>query len=300
MDTLFYTLTSYKDMVSSYILPANVLAIIDNLKKRLNIKPNVSINYKQKYNRNSEKTTWETLPTFKPTVIEEKQGTEKIMNDIRICLNKISLKNYETNRNLIIDHINKLTVITDIQKIGNNIFDIASTNTFFSEIYSKLYKELSEKWQIFKDILSDFLKSYTTNIYNIKYVDSNNDYDEFCKYNKINDARKATSVFIVNLVKHAVIPIDYLMDIIIEIQDKIFEFIKENDKLHEVEEITENIFLLVTQSKEFAKTNEKWEIILKNIKTMSEYKSTNFLSLSNRSIFKYMDILDNIQPLQKK
>jgi len=39
---------------------------------------------------------------------------------------------------------------------------------------------------------------------------------------------------------------------------------------------------------------------LKNIKTMSEYKSANFLSLSNRSIFKYMDILDNIQPLQKK
>ena len=33
--------------------------------------------------------SWEHLRSFKTTKIEKKEGNEKIMNDIRICLNKI-------------------------------------------------------------------------------------------------------------------------------------------------------------------------------------------------------------------
>jgi hypothetical protein len=52
---------------------------------------------------------WENVrvPTFVPTKIETKEGIEKQINDFRILLNKISSKNYETQRDLIFNKINE-------------------------------------------------------------------------------------------------------------------------------------------------------------------------------------------------
>jgi len=43
------------------------------------------------------------------------------------------------------------------------------------------------------------------------------------------------------------------------------------------------------------KEHELWENIENNIKKLSQYKAKEHLSISSRSIFKYMDILDQIK-----
>jgi hypothetical protein len=53
---------------------------------------------------------WENIRktiVFKPNKIVAKEGIEKIVNDIRVALNKISVKNYETQ----MQHIYKLLLI---------------------------------------------------------------------------------------------------------------------------------------------------------------------------------------------
>jgi hypothetical protein len=86
-------------------------------------------------------------------------------------------------------------------RIANSIFDIASTNKFYSELYAILYKELTGKFPVFKEIIIRFISQYLENIGKIQFIDSNKDYDLYCENNKLNDKRKAMSAFLVNLMK---------------------------------------------------------------------------------------------------
>lgn len=329
----------------NYNLPMSVIEIIQTLGKEIIIEQPTSTNHpsddhkpkkiftttsnhnnnNRKYNKHNNKKDvtnedWNSIKTvFKSTKIEKKEGIEKKMNDIRICLNKISNKNYELQRNTIIEYIqtimdeekkefsdesseeeddeeNKKTKVENENSklIANAIFDIASNNKFYSELYASLYKDLIQQFTIFYDIIESFIEQYSDSIYNIHYVDQNVDYDKFCDYNKFNDRRKSLSNFIVNLMKKDVLKKSNTMDIIMKFQNLIFEYIEIPNKTNEVEEITENLFILVTMSNDTCKSEDEWNLIVENIKKCSQMKSKEKSSLTNRAIFKYMDILDSI------
>lgn len=340
MTTIYYSLNDFNTIIfdNGYSLSADVLKIIYDLNHKLGVsnerKPiernhtnHGNISRDRQHNRNRKQSSvfstdgrseeaWETLRSFKATVVEKKtDGIEKTINDIRICLNKISQKNYEAILGLILDLISetqkpnvdisedktfeKLTESTSesMKKIANYIFEIASTNKFFSEIYASLYKELTTRYDIFQNILSDFVATFTDRIKDIQYVDQNADYDAFCANNKINDARKATGVFIVNLVKKEVLPKSDLLFLINSIIDIVLEYIETPDKVNQVEEITENIFLLFCESYSFMKDMSEWENVLEKIKSISQMKAKEKTSLSSRAVFKYMDIMDKIKKL---
>lgn len=311
---MFYLLNDYNSMIEEKIttvLPDSVKMTIETIIKQLGISTQTFTTTKtntQLYEAKKTRTTsrrssyseWETKRIFKPTVLVEKEGSEKIMSEIRVNLNKISAKNYETNRNIILGHIETITNTEEVEQIANTIFEIASTNKFFSEIYSKLYKELSEKYEIFNTILHNFLKGFILKLQNIQYVDPTGNYDEYCKYNKINDANKAISVFITNLVKNTVLETDQLLDLILEMQTYIFQMVLTPNKNNEIEEMTENLFLMITESSSFIKLSEKGEKIIENVKKMSEWKVKELPSISSRAIFKYKDIVDKLSNTVKK
>jgi hypothetical protein len=123
----------------------------------------------------------------------------------------------------------------------------------------------------------------------IKVVESTDNYDDFSQYNKMNDARKATSTFIVNLVKKSVIPQETLAEIISNVQQIAIEYIDRENSATIVEEIAENLFLLLKMP---LKGCEKWNIIKENIVKITQMKPKETKSLSTRAYFKFMDILD--------
>jgi len=313
MTTLFYSLNDFNTIVfnSDYKLEISILQIISDLNTKLGIynsseRP-IQKDDKPLRNRNRKNTgfsnegrseeAWESLRSFKPTVVEKKTyGIEKTLNDIRIFLNKISQKNYDAIEGLLLDSIeiifNAENSEESMIKVANHIFDIASSNKFFSEIYARLYKVLVSRYVVFQNILSGFLSLFISKLNDIKYVDQNSDYDEFCANNKINDSRKATSVFIVNLVKLDVLPKVDLLLLINSVIDIVLEYIETPDKLNQVEEITENMFLLVSESYSFMKDLDEWNQVLEKINTISQMKVKEKASLSSRAVFKYMDILD--------
>ena len=299
-----YTIEDYTKIIfdNNYVLSEDVLVKIRELTITLNIIPANKVNISKNEDREDRKNrrdrecqikddSWENLRSFKSTVIEKKEGIVKTISDIRSCLNKMSSKNYEKNKDSIVQFIEENT--ENIGMIAQSIFDIASTNKFFSEVYAELYRELFLKYDVFKSILDDFILKYVENIRNIKYVAPTDNYDDFSAFNKKNDTRKATSTFITNLVKKGVINTSVYIDIVSQIKNIIYDFMEQDNKTCELDEIMENFFILITECIALLIENSSvWSSIRESVVKISGYKSKDKPSLSSRAIFKCMDIID--------
>lgn len=311
-----YDLDTYRDISFSgfdYKLPSVIVDAIQRLSSELgvlnNSKPLDATPFKtfqntkrsgfgNKRNKTGEDESWEKVKPFKSTQLEKKEGTEKLINDIRICLNKISNKNYDSQRDIILLQLKELIdqeARDELLKITKAIFEIASTNKFYSELYAVLYKEFMEECNEFKENISPFIEQYLENIKNIQCVDPKVDYDKYCDNNKENDKRKAMSAFIVNLTKNDIIEKARIAEIIIYLQDIIMKYIDEEGKTNEIEEITENLFIFVTMANKLMKEETSWQNIIENIRKIAQLKIKEHKSMSNRALFKYMDILDHLK-----
>jgi len=127
----------------------------------------------------------------------------------------------------------------------------------------------------------------------IEYVDSVVDYDAFCKNNKDNERRRSLSAFFVNLMYNKIITKDKLIDLFVILMTQVFTFIKMENKKNEVDELTENIALLF--KKEFIDTTDikiEGMTLIQSMEHLAKSKSKTYCSLSNKSIFKYMDMLE--------
>jgi len=325
MDTTTYNLDNYKNIIVSgyeYKLPETIINIISNLSNELGVafKENTKINSQEEYTGENKKylkrnfcnkrvkpimdeEQWEKMKAFKSTQIEQKEGIKKLINDVRVCLNKISNKNYETHRDTIIQYIKEIieNKETDIEllKIKKSIFEIASTNKFYSELYALLYKDLINKFDCFKENIEPFINEYIDSIQNINYVDPKVDYDKYCEYNKENDKRKAMSAFIVNLSKNDIVEKNTVINKIVYLEELVLSYCDTENKTNELEEITENLFILITKSLSILINEPNWEIVINNIKHLAQMKTKEHKSLSSRALFKFMDILDSIKKEQK-
>ncbi len=256
----------------------------------------------RKKNKNVEITNdaeWENLRSFHVTKIEEKDGIEGDISTIRSHLNKISEKNYNDTRDKILNILDCLVEIgtnnSDMLSVCSSIFDMASNNRFYSKLYAELFVELLNKYEGMKTVFQNSFDSFLELFSNIQYVDADVNYDQFCLNNKNNEKRKALSAFFINLMEHDVISKDNILDIIVKLLKQIFEFIddKEKNKKNEVDEITENIAILCTKEMMELETvvlND--ETLLENIRILANSKSKKYPNLSNKSIFKFMDMIE--------
>ena len=250
---------------------------------------------------------WSVVRTsFKPTKIDVKEGIEKDINTIRSSLNKVSNKNIDVQRDVIIEFIvsflerqstsdiSEEDQLQNMSKVGYSIFNVASTNKNNSMLYATLYKDLIGKFAIFNAILTEFVDNFKNTIQNIHYTDPSTDYDKFCAYTKSNDSRKATSMFLVNVMKLGLVSMNVVVDIIQYFQATVFEYIEQPGRTNEVEEIIENIFIFVSQGSEQLSENENWDQIVDKTKQISEMKPKEHPSLTNRATFKCLDTLDSL------
>jgi hypothetical protein len=237
------------------------------------------------------------------TVIVKKEGIYASIDAVRKFLNKMTDKTYDATKQNILDELKKIVgdvsevdeeLLTELNKIGNAIFAIASGNSFYSEMYAKLYKELMNEFpfmeQIFKKNFDEFNLVFKT----VEYVDPETDYDKFCDINKINEKRRSLSLFYINLMKNDAIEKDKVVEIMMDLQKYMNQLMTEKDNKNVVEELSEVVYIMITKGHSFLKKHAKWGDIKKELVAVSKLKVKDRVSLSNKTIFKYMDMIDMI------
>jgi len=265
----------------------------------------MSSNFKKTKNKPSEITDddWEAIRAFQTTQKHVSEGIQKNVDNIRGYLNKITDTNEESMIKDIKAEISQLiehdTSHENMMKIGYSIFNIASSNSFYSALYARLFKSLMNDYDIFKKIFEDNFKEFMNLFESIEFVDPKKNYDKFCEYTKTNDKRRAMSLFIVNLMINHIISEDEIIEIIKQIQALISNYVIKPEKSNEVEELTENLSIIVTKSKDYlgkGETKSAWESIIKNVEfvTILKPKMKEYPSITNKTIFKHMDIFEEI------
>lgn len=326
--TLRYTLEQFEDIILKgfdYQVPDDVIEKISNLamqvgspdyvktpifKKRENpmkvdpketLLSNKDFSKKRKNNKSMEVLNdedWDSIKTFQTTKIESKIGIDADFDLIRSYINKMTDKNYLDMTNKIIEIIEKLVSEiseNELSGIGTNIFEIASSNRYYSKIYAELYTNLSSKFEFIKSKYEENFNRFTELFDNIEYVDSNENYDKFCEINKINEKRKSLATFYMNLMLTGVISREDIIKITRNLLEKIYTFISMENKKNEVEELTENIAILY--KKDLYKDDDDYELINgftinEVVEKIANSKVKDYKSLTNKSLFKFMDLID--------
>jgi len=279
--------------LSSIKIPQKTIEIINNLAHLVGAPSYVKTpNFKPRGYRPKNKTDWALIRNFKVTTIEKKiEGVEKDMDILREFLNKLTEKTYDSNLKKIINKINILEK-KNLIIISKYIFDIASSNKFYSTIYAKLYKDLIEKFDEMRDLCIKNFNSFMVLFENIEYIDSEKDYDKFCKINEQNEKRRAMCQFFINLVKNKVIKDEKMTQLIILLQKKMFKTLIEENKKKEAEEIAENLYILLYKNSSLFGGGEYWTEILNNVQKIPKLKTNDYPSLSNKIKFKHLDIIE--------
>ena len=173
-------------------------------------------------------------PLYQPTKLENKTGIDVQIDVIRSFLNKITDKNYVDMRAKITDTIDKLVVEhtsdVDMTRVSLIIFEIASTNRFFSKMYADLYSDLIAKYPMMAVAFEDSIGAFIGLFDKIEYVDPATDYDMFCKINKDNEKRKALSAFFMNFMMNGIIDQKRIVDITRNLVNQLYQFISEDNK----------------------------------------------------------------------
>ena len=128
----------------------------------------------------------------------------------------------------------------------------------------------------------------------INYIDAGVDYNLFCEYNKENEKRRALSNFFVVCAGYDIIDKEEMEKIVLSFIEKIKIDIDKENKVNEVEEIVENLSIIILNGNEFLKTLSNYDTICESIETFSNMSVKNHSSLSNKVVFKFMDLVDEL------
>jgi hypothetical protein len=325
--TLRYSLEQFENIIFNgfdYRIPDETMEIISNLamqvgspnydrtpifKKRDNpmkIEPTSTVQKdtgKKRRGKGNEilnDDDWDSIRTFQTTKIEAKTGIEGDFDSIRSFINKMTDKNYNDMRNKIVEIIDKIVSEnseTGLSNIGTNIFEVASSNRYYSKIYADLYTDLSQKYEFIREKYQENLKQFVDLFNNIEYVDPNENYDRFCEINKINEKRKSLATFYINLMNNGIISKSEIMQITRNLLADVYKFISIENKKNEVEELTETVALLYKKELYEGDDGDNYEQIdgyniSEIIERIANSKVKDYKSLTNKSLFKFMDLID--------
>ena len=101
--------------------------------------------------------------------------------------------------------------------------------------------------------------------------------------------------FYINLMLYDVIPPTKIISMINELQDDLLMLIKKENNVNIVEEMSELLYILIVYGNSMLKiVEEDWEEITNRVQFVSNIKNKSQPSISNKTIFKHMDILETI------
>ena len=241
----------------------------------------------------------------------EQQIEDKILNTIILSkLNKFSSSTYEEIRNFLYQILGSSSEINTkekenieefVKEFMNLVFKKGASEEIFCPLYAKLLGEISEKYPIIIDEMNRLLENY---LEIFEESDDNNiiDYEAFLVKNREKKYRQGYSQFIAELTSLRIISADKLIVIFEKIIQQIcIQGINEN-KLTLNEQY---IDCLLRISKVLRKKVEPFYVnirlelfkIVDNLYNIIDNNKDKYISLSAKSKYLLMDILDYLKGL---
>ena len=248
---------------------------------------------KRKPARDNGEPDWELLKQFKPTAKVERTNNEELVQEVKGALNKMTDKNYDEMRDIIFTKLQELEGSTEYEIALDIIFNVASSNRFYSEVYARMYKVLMDKSSVvFKERLQKEVDAYIERFSVIKNVNPNDDYEAFCEMNKENERRKAMTEFFVNLMKIGVISVDEMTNINYQLCDLVLMLVDDAEHKHTLIELSENIFILMQKGASTFEKDKLFKEMVEKLVPVTKMKVKEHAGLCNKSLFKFMDVID--------
>lgn len=259
-------------------------------------------NARGKIRRNKKKAVdlsdadWEAIRQFEATQREKKEGIDASIDLIRKTINKITDKTYSALIGTLHEEFEKVAEASeeDLAKLSSTVFSLVSETGFYSEMLASLFVELVERYPYLEKDLDTCLGGFQDWCYAINYVSPDENYDQFCSNNKENTRRKSVAKFFINLARTDHIPHTTILELIKNTHDRVNALLDEADMRDTIDEMSEIVAILVIEGKDYLSDNAGWDSIVASITTIAKMKSKEHKSLSNKTVFKYMDILDVI------
>ena len=305
---VLYSLEFFNEQIfksTSYVLPNNVINCVHDLHMFMGVTKDFDQNANKNIRRNkNEADIWKKKEIFKATTVVKKEGVEQLLGVLKVNLNKITQINYNAQEDKIIELIDAIIALeqdTDIvnsdsiKQVTNLILNVSCSNKCHVNLYSKLYIKLMNKYLYMCDAKDTLINKYLLEVHDIEIVDPNVDYDLFCKMTKQNERRRTTMLFIIYLYKENV----YETENVSEIINKMINFIKinmnNNEYLDIINEISEIVNIVALNMTSEIKNNNDFKFILNDITEFSKCKTKEHPGISNRTKFKYMDMLEQFK-----
>lgn len=309
LSTRQYTLSDFKNKENSGNIPELESLVIEKINKLANrvgapsyqktpVFKRYNYSKKKKVNENITSDDWETIRNFKTTTLDKNmEGLEAQMDQIRSYLNKLTNENYaeiSVEIKMVIKDIVDQNEENYLSKIGVSIFEIGSANRFLSQVYVKLYKELIDTYPIMKNVCTSNFNSFQSLFETFDSCDANEDYDKFCDITKQNEKRKALSKFMMICVEYNIIEIESMENIVLDFIKKIYTLIEEEGNENAVDEIVANLAIMILSSVTVFEKMRSRDKIFKDIEVLSDLNVKEHPSLSNKTLFKFLDIVDEL------
>jgi hypothetical protein len=239
---------------------------------------------------------WEALRNFKETKFEKKEGIELEIVNVKTNLNKLTDKSYDEILQNVTNIIEKNKEDDDLETIGKLIFQIGSANKFWSKLYARLYYDLISKFTFMNDICNKNFDTFKEILLNVRYIDPKDNYDLYCQINKENEERKGLSKFLAICTNKKIILIDNMMEIIYGLFNYIEINLNNIDNKNQIEEIVENLYILLTNLLVSIKEDKNlFDDLHKRITFFTELKISEYEAVSNKFLFKFIDILEEFE-----
>ena len=297
MSAVRYTLddvSTIKQNGFSFELPKNIQHLIMELSRLVGSPDYIKTPVFKKKTPNAE-PDWDLFKKFKPTAKVERSNNEELLQKIKSSLNKMTDKNYDSMKEQIFENLSKLEETELFQTVSDTIFDIASSNRFYSKIYAMLFKDLISNdiySSNFKERLMNEVDSYLERYSDIKNINANDDYEGFCDANKVSEKRKALTEFFTNLMNEGILDISRL----VAIHEKLCELTLEHKFSEEhkqtIIEISENMYVLLKNGEERFREGGYLDNMIDRVAAISNLSVKQHPGFSNKASFKFMDITD--------
>ena len=279
----------------TFSLPQTTQDLIMNLSKLVGSPDYIKTPVFQKKRREitANEPDWELIKQFKPTEKVKRSDHEELVQDIKRSMNKMTDKNYDTLRDDIFKTLSDLENTDIYDTVMDIIFNLASSNRFYSRVYAKLYKELMDKSsEVFTQRIRKEMNAYMERFSIIRSVDANQDYEAFCDNNKRNEERKAATEFFSHLMAMEVVSVEEMTTLFDQLMEQTMSVLEDSEQKHKMVELVENIFILLSSGASYFNAADRFTGMVAQVKEIADMKVKEHPGLSNKSLFKLMDVID--------